>query len=181
MSRIGKQPVTIPAGVTIEEKSRRVTVKGPKGSLQLDLRPEIDIKVEAGKAQLAVNGSGTERTARAMHGLTRALLQNMVKGVVGGFTKELEIQGVGWNAKAQGQKLTLNIGFCHPIEIAIPTGVAAATATPTTISITGIDKQLVGQTAAKIRKVRPPEPYQGKGIRYKDEYVRRKAGKSFGS
>src|SRR5262249_23947008 len=107
MSRIGKQPVPIPSGVSIAEKSRRGTVKGRKGSLQLELRPEIDIKVESGKAKLAVNGSGSERTARAMHGLTRALFQNMVKGVVSGFTKELEIQGVGWNAKAQGQKLVL--------------------------------------------------------------------------
>jgi len=181
MSRIGKQPVTIPAGVTVAEKSRCVTVKGPKGQLEITLRPEIDVKVEGTKANVSVNGHGSQRTARAMHGLTRALLQNMVKGVVNGFSKELEIQGVGWNAKAQGQKLTLNIGFCHPIEIPMPAGVTAVTATPTSIVISGIDKQAVGQTAAKIRKVRPPEPYQGKGIRYKDEYVRRKAGKSFGS
>ncbi|MEZ5979823.1 MAG: 50S ribosomal protein L6 [Planctomycetota bacterium] len=181
MSRIGKQPVTIPAGVTVEEKGRLVTVKGPKGQLQLPLRPEIDLAVDGGKAQLSPNGHGSTRTARAMHGLQRALLQNMVDGVTKGFTKELEIQGVGWNANGQGSKIVLNIGFCHQVTIDMPQGVDVKTPSPTTVVLTGIDKQAVGQTAARIRKVRPPEPYKGKGIRYKGEYVRRKAGKSFGS
>jgi len=181
MSRIGKQPITIPAGVTVEEKSRRLTVKGPKGELKLDLRPEIDVKIDGALASVEPNGSGAPREARAFHGLTRALVQNMVDGVTQGFTKELEIQGVGWNAKASGQKLTLNIGFCHPVDFVLAKELSVECPSPTEIKITGTDKQAVGQMAARIRKVRPPEPYKGKGIRYKGEYVRRKAGKSFGS
>jgi len=181
MSRIGKQPVTIPAGVTITAGAQRsVQVKGPKGSLNLTLRPEIDLAIEGSQATLTPNGSGAARQARAFHGMTRALVQNMVTGVTTGFTKKLEIVGVGWNAKVQGPKVVLNIGFCHPVEIDLQ-GCSAECPNPTAITITGTDKQVVGQVAAEIRAVRPPEPYKGKGIRYQGEYVRRKAGKTFGS
>jgi large subunit ribosomal protein L6 len=182
MSRIGKSPVKIPAGVTVSEGSgREVSVKGPKGTLSMTLRPEIDLSMEDGQAVFAPNGSGAPREARAFHGLSRALFNNMVVGVTEGFTKTLEIVGVGWNANAQGQKVVLNIGFCHPVEIPLPQGVTAECPNATTIKLTGADKQAVGQVAAVIRKVRPPEPYKGKGIRYQGEYVRRKAGKTFGS
>lgn len=181
MSRIGKQPIALPKSVTFSEKGRTVSIKGPKGELSLTLRPEIDLTVDDGNVNVAPNGSGGERHARAYHGMTRALLSNMVLGVTEGFTKTLEIQGVGWNAKAGGKKLTLNIGFCHPVDFQMPAGVECETPNPTTIVIKGADKQAVGQLAARIRKVRPPEPYKGKGIRYQGEYVRRKAGKSFGS
>ena len=181
MSRIGKQPVPIPSGVTVATAGRRVSVKGPKGDLSIDLRPEIDVAVEAGQVLVTRNGSGSERQARAYHGMTRALLNNMVAGVTKGFEKRLEIQGVGWNAKVQGTQVVLNIGFCHPVEVDLPKGIAVECPKPTTIIITGADKQSVGQCAAEIRAVRPPEPYKGKGIRYIGEYVRRKAGKSFGS
>lgn len=168
----------------MQTSGRRVTVKGPKGELGMDLRPEVNVEVEGQAAVVKPNGSGAPRAARAFHGLTRALLANMVSGVSQGFTKVLEIHGVGWNAQAQGpNKVTLNIGFCHPVEIEMPPGVTVETpkAPVPTIVLQGPDKQAVGQIAAVIRKVRPPEPYKGKGIRYKDEYVRRKAGKSFGS
>jgi large subunit ribosomal protein L6 len=181
MSRIGKQPITVPPGVTVEEKSRRVTVKGPKGQLQIDLRPEINLTVDGQVVSVEPNGSGSPRDARAYHGLTRSLVQNMVDGVNTGFSKKLEIQGVGWNAKAAGDKLTLNIGFCHPVDFTMPKDLTVETPSPTAILITGVDKQAVGQMAARIRKVRPPEPYKGKGIRYVGEFVRRKSGKSFGS
>jgi len=181
MSRIGRLPIPIPGGVAVEEMGRQVTVKGPKGSLQLELRPEIDLAIEAGEVVLSPNGKGTGRESRAYHGMTRALLNNMVEGVTKGFSKTLEIQGVGWNAQAQGKKLTLNIGFCHPVVLDVPQGLQVATPSPTQIDVNGIDKQEVGQFAASVRAIRPPEPYKGKGIRYRGEFVRRKAGKSFGS
>ena len=181
MSRIGKQPVAIPSGVSMATQDRRVVVKGPKGELAIQLRPEVDVEVEGSQALVAPNGRGPARQARAYHGLTRALLANMVEGVSKGFEKRLEIQGVGWNAQAQGKKLTLNIGFCHQIHIEMPEGLAVETPNNVTIIVRGADKQAVGQMAAEIRKVRPPEPYKGKGIRYAGEYVRRKAGKTFGS
>ncbi len=181
MSRIGKQPVTLPSGVTAQLQQRHLTVKGPKGSLELDVRPEIDVDVQTQEVTVQVSGAGAPRQARAFHGMTRALIQNMVTGVTAGFERKLEIIGVGWNAAAQGRKIVLNIGFCHPVNIDLPDGVNAETPNPTHITLTGVDKQAVGQTAARIRKVRPPEPYKGKGIRYEGEFVRRKAGKSFGS
>jgi large subunit ribosomal protein L6 len=182
MSRIGKQPIAIKSGVSISQGAdRSVTVKGPKGELSLRLRPEIDLAIEGDEAVVTKNGSGSSQEARAFHGMTRALLANMVEGVTEGFEKSLEIIGVGWNAAAQGDKVVLNIGFCHPVEIPMPKGVTVETPKPTSIVLRGADKQAVGQTAAVIRKVRPPEPYKGKGIRYIDEFVRRKAGKSFGS
>lgn len=182
MSRIGKQPIPVKGGVTITQGGERsVNVKGPKGELTMTLRPEVDLKIEGEEAVVEPNGTGDPIESRAFHGMTRALLNNMVVGVTQGYSKTLEIVGVGWNAQGQKTKLVLNIGFCHPVEIQMPKGVEVETPNPTTITVTGVDKQAVGQTAAVIRKVRPPEPYKGKGIRYQGEYVRRKAGKSFGS
>jgi len=181
MSRIGNQPITLPGGVSFDLKGRDVAVKGPKGDLALTLRPEIDVTVEDGTVNVTPNGHGSARTARAFHGLTRALLSNMVVGVSEGFSKHLEIIGVGWNAKVQGKQLVLNIGFCHPVEFDVPAGLTVECTNPTHITVSGADKQAVGQLCARVRKVRPPEPYKGKGIRYKGEVVRRKAGKSFGS
>lgn len=181
MSRIGKQPVTIPSGVTVEAKGREVSVKGPKGNLSFELRPEVQLEVEGNQASVGLTGTGAAREARAFHGLTRALLNNMVTGVTQGFEKKLEIHGVGWNAQVQGQKVVLNIGFCHPVDIPLVGGVTAECPNNTSIVIRGANKQAVGQVAADIRAVRPPEPYKGKGIRYQGEFVRRKSGKSFGS
>ena len=181
MSRIGKQPVVIPAGVTVDQKGREISVKGPKGNLNLTVRPEIDVEVEGNQILVNPNGSGPTREARAFHGLTRALLNNMVTGVTKGFEKKLEIVGVGWNCQAQAKQVVLNIGFCHPVNIPLPDGIVAECPNPTAVTISGPDRQTVGQVAAEIRAVRPPEPYKGKGIRYQGEYVRRKAGKSFGS
>jgi len=182
MSRIGKQPVAIPAGVTVtKDATRNVVVKGPKGELKLPLRPEIDVDIAGGKVQVKVLGDEGQRTTRAYFGMTRAHINNMVAGVIKGFEKKLEIQGVGWNAAMQGTKIVLNIGYNKPVAIDIPKGITVITPDPTNIIITGADKQAVGHLAASIRKRRPPEPYKGKGVRYKDEVVRRKAGKSFGS
>jgi len=182
MSRIGRKTISLPTGVTVTKSDRRVSVKGPKGELSLDLRPEVDITVDKGSVAVGVlEKSEGERASRAYHGMTRAMLSNMVQGVTKGFEKKLEIQGVGWNAAAQGQKIVLNIGYNKPVTIEIPKGITVLTPDPTNIIITGADKQAVGHLAASIRKRRPPEPYKGKGVRYKDEVVRRKAGKSFGS
>ncbi|MFT7668605.1 MAG: large subunit ribosomal protein L6 [Planctomycetota bacterium] len=182
MSRVGKAPITVPGGVTVAVAAgREVTVKGPGGTLKMPIRPEVKIEVEGTVATVDVTGTGAARQARAMHGLTRALLNNMVVGVSTGWEKKLDIIGVGWNAKAQGNKLVLNIGFCHPVDIVMPDGVTCETPKPTNITIKGADRQAVGHIAAVIRKVRPPEPYKGKGIRYVGEHVRRKSGKSFGS
>jgi len=181
MSRIGRLPVSIPSGVSVVEQGRTVTVKGPKGSLALVLRPEIGVRVEQNQVLVQPLAEGTERETRAYHGLTRALIQNMVKGVTKGYERNLEIQGVGWNAALQGQKLVLNVGYCLPVEMPVPAGLSVETPKPTNIAIKGSDKQLVGQFAAAVRAVRPPEPYKGKGIRYEGEYVRKKQGKSFGS
>jgi large subunit ribosomal protein L6 len=182
MSRIGKQPIPIPSGVSVDSKSdHSVTVKGPGGTLTIALRPEVEVEVNGSEATVTLNGSGAPRQARAFHGMTRALIGNMVTGVHTAFLKKLEIHGVGWNVKVQGKQVVLNIGFCHPVNFILPDGIVAECANPTSIQISGADKQAVGQFAAEIRAVRPPEPYKGKGIRYQGEYVRRKAGKSFGA
>ncbi|MAE46597.1 MAG: 50S ribosomal protein L6 [Planctomycetes bacterium] len=181
MSRVGKAPISIPSGVSVDLKATQVSVKGPKGNLTMPLRSEVKVSVEGETVQVSVTGVGSDRFARAMHGTTRALIANMVIGVTAGFEKKLDIIGVGWNAKTQGKNLTLNIGFCHPVEFTMPDGVEVETPGPNQIILRGADRQAVGQMAAIIRKVRPPEPYKGKGIRYSGEYVRRKAGKSFGT
>ncbi len=181
MSRIGRLPIAIPKGVEVQAAGRTVTVKGPKGSLSLELRGEVELDVQPKELVVRPNGKGGAIESRAYHGMTRALLGNMVTGVTKGYEKVLEIVGVGWNASGQGRKLTLNIGFCHPIVFEVPAGIEVETPKPVEIYLRGADKQAVGQFAATIRSVRPPEPYKGKGIRYRGEHVRRKAGKSFGS
>jgi large subunit ribosomal protein L6 len=181
MSRIGKKPVDIPTGVTVTQASGQVKVKGPKGELALTLRPEVELKLESNKATVGVTGNPAQRDVRAYHGMTRALLQNMVVGVTKGYEKRLEIQGVGWNAAAQGQKLVLNVGYNRPVTLEMPKGLIVSTPIPTQIILIGPDKHMVGHMAATIRKARPPEPYKGKGIRFEGEVVKRKAGKSFGS
>jgi len=178
MSRIGKKPVGLPAGVTAKLDQHRLTVKGPKGELQLQVHPNIAVKVDDGAKQVLVTRSGDEPMNRALHGLTRALINNMVTGVVTPFVKKLEIQGVGYQASLAGKNLNLSVGFANIIKLPIPTGVTCTVVDPTHLTISGCDRQAVGQFAAVIRRVRPPEPYKGKGIRYEGERVRRKAGKA---
>ena len=178
MSRIGKQIIVIPSGVEVTLEGAHVKVKGSKGELTMDFDPSVQVvKTEEG---IRIKRSSDEPHVRSLHGLTRALLANMVKGVSEGFEKRLEIIGVGYRAQVSGKKLTLNLGFSHPIDLTIPEGLSAEMdkEAKNTLVISGIDKQLVGQFAANIRGFRPPEPYKGKGIRYVDEYVARKAGKS---
>ena len=178
MSRIGNQPITVPSGVTATVTGHAIKVKGPKGELEQAFDP--DIKVEVGDGAITVTRSTDQRHHRAFHGLYRSLINNMVTGVSKGFAKVLEIEGVGYTAKAAGAKLTLNVGFNAPVEMEAPKGVDVATPKNTVIELSGFDKQKVGQSAAEIRRVRPPEPYKGKGIRYQGEHVRRKAGKAIG-
>jgi len=176
MSRIGKQPVAIPEKVEIKLDGQKVDVKGPKGQLLIDAHPEMSVEIDDG--QLVVTRPTDERRHRALHGLTRALIANMVQGVSDGFVKELEIQGVGFRAAVKGKSLDLNLGFSHPVLHPIPDELDVTVEENTKIKIEGIDKQLVGQFAADVRAYYPPEPYKGKGVRYKEEYVRRKQGKS---
>ena len=176
MSRIGRKPVAIPSGVSVTVGASDVTVKGPKGSLSIPV--PASCKVTHENNELTVTRSGDEKSMRAAHGTTRAHLNNMVKGVTSGFVKDLEIVGVGYKAEAKGQTLVLTIGFSHLVNFPVPQGVTVETPEPTKIKVSGIDRQKVGQVAAEIRGVRPPEPYKGKGIKYVDEYIERKAGKS---
>jgi large subunit ribosomal protein L6 len=177
MSRIGKEPVPIPAGVNVALADGTVTVKGPKGELSQAV-PE-GITVDVTDDQVVVTRASDHRRHRALHGLTRSLIANMVTGVTDGYSKSLEIVGVGYRAQASGpSKLQLQVGFSHPVPFEAPEGVTFEVPQPTRIVVKGADKQLVGQVAADLRKSRPPEPYKGKGIRYADEYVHRKAGKS---
>jgi large subunit ribosomal protein L6 len=177
MSRIGKRPIPIPAKVQVEIKGQEITIKGPKGSLQRVLPTAV--KVEQQGDTLQVSPENESRIARERHGLVRTLVANMVEGVSNGFQKRLSIQGVGYRAQAQGSKLTLNVGYSKPVEMDMPQGIQVAVEEKNTeVVINGIDKELVGNIAAKIRAVRPPEVYKGKGIRYKNEVVRRKAGKT---
>ncbi len=177
MSRIGLQPISIPDGVEVNIEGVKVRVKGPKGELEQGFRPEIAINEEDGT--LRVTRESDEPQVRALHGLTRALLNNMVIGTSEGFEKNLEVHGVGYRAELKGSTLVLSVGFSHKVEVPPPDGIEFEVDTRArTIKILGIDKQLVGQVAADIRKVRKPEPYKGKGIRYKGEHVRRKAGKA---
>ena len=177
MSRIGKAPIPVPSGVDVTVAGGRVSVKGPKGSLERPIPGEITIRQEDG--QLVVERPDDERQNRALHGLVRSLVNNMVVGVTAGFTKELEIVGVGYRATAQGPtKLELALGFSHPVHVEAPDGVTFEVPAPTRIVVSGIDKEAVGQVAANIRKIRKPEPYKGKGVRYAGERVLRKAGKA---
>lgn len=184
MSRIGKLPVAFPSGVSIsmDEKSRIVKVKGPKGELSQYIHPDIDVTIEAGN--VLFGRPSDHKRHRSMHGLYRVLVNNMVKGVSEGFEKKLEVIGVGFKAEATGQQLELSVGHSHPILIVLPKEISITTETKRgqapLISLSCIDKQLLGQVAAKIREMRPPEPYKGKGIRYQGEAVRRKAGKTGG-
>ncbi|GAB4552932.1 MAG: 50S ribosomal protein L6 [Pleurocapsa sp.] len=177
MSRIGKQPIPIPAKVTAEIKGQQIAIKGPKGTLTRELPNPIEVKQEG--ETLLVTPTDNSRIGRQRHGLCRTLVANMVQGVSEGFQKRLQIQGVGYRAQAQGKKLTLNVGYSKPVEMEMPDGIDVAIDNRNTeVIISGIDKELVGNIAANIRAVRPPEPYKGKGIRYFGEQVRRKAGKT---
>jgi large subunit ribosomal protein L6 len=175
MSRIGKQPISLPDGVEITIEPELVRVKGPKGELQERVNRDIDVKQENG--EVLVTRPSDRGDHRALHGLTRSLIANMVEGVTNGFEKRLEIQGVGYRAQLQGTKLVLALGYSHPVEMEAPEGVDFEVPQPTRIVVRGISKQVVGEVAANIRKQRPPEPYKGKGIRYEGEYVARKVGK----
>ncbi|WP_414542475.1 MULTISPECIES: 50S ribosomal protein L6 [Nostocaceae] len=176
MSRIGKRPITIPAKVQVTIDGTKVVVKGPKGELSRDLPANVIVSQEG--EILQVTRRDETRVSRQMHGLSRTLVANMVEGVSQGFQRRLEIQGVGYRAQVQGRNLVLNMGFSHQVQIVPPEGVQFAVENNTNVIVTGYDKEIVGNTAAKIRAVRPPEPYKGKGIRYAGEVVRRKAGKT---
>jgi len=177
MSRIGKQPVVIPTGVTVDlAEGNRITVKGPKGTLTRQLVDDMEIVVEAN--QILVNRPSDLKRHKARHGLTRTLIFNMVNGVTNGYSKLLEINGTGYRAAKSGNKLTLTLGYSHPVEMLDPEGVTATVEGNNKITVSGIDKEKVGQYAADIRSKRPPEPYKGKGIKYSDERIRRKAGKT---
>lgn len=176
MSRIGKAPVAIPGGVKIEVKGNVVKVTGPKGTLEESFLPEVSVEVN--ESEVVVTRNSDRPDVRALHGLTRALINNMVVGVTEGYEKILEIHGVGYRASLQGKSLKLQLGHSHPVVMDAPEGIEYTVDGNTTIRVKGINKQQVGQTAAQIRKWRKPEPYKGKGVRYRDEYVRRKAGKA---
>jgi large subunit ribosomal protein L6 len=175
MSRIGKQPIAVPDGVEISIEPELVKVKGPKGELEERVSRQIGVAQENG--EIVVTRSTDRGEHRALHGLTRSLIANMVEGVTNGFEKRLEIQGVGYRAQLQGQKLVLALGYSHPVELDAPAGIDFEVPQPTRVVVRGISKQAVGEIAAIIRKQRPPEPYKGKGIRYEGEYVARKVGK----
>ncbi|MBB3859080.1 large subunit ribosomal protein L6 [Novosphingobium hassiacum] len=175
MSRIGKQPVTIPAGVTADIANGVLTVKGPKGSLTLKLRDEISYTLEGDR--LVVKPANESKAARAFWGMQRTMVDNLVTGVTQGYTKVLEITGVGYRANSQGRNLKLQLGYSHDVDFAVPDGIEVKTPDNTTVEISGIDKQMVGQVAAEIRRWRKPEPYKGKGIKYRGEFVFRKEGK----
>ena len=176
MSRIGRMPIAIPSGVTVEvAENNKVTVKGPKGTLERVLPEAMDIKVDGEK--VVVSRPNDLKKNKALHGLTRTLIYNMVIGVTEGYEKKLEVNGVGYRAQKQGKKLVLSLGYSHPVEVIVPSDLKAESKSNTELSISGIDKQRVTEFAANIRKIREPEPYKGKGIRYKDEHIRRKEGK----
>ena len=177
MSRIGKTPIAVPAGVEVKIDQNHITVKGPKGTLERTIPGGISVAQEEG--ELTLTRADDERRNRALHGLARSLVNNMVVGVTEGFSKQLHIVGVGYRATAKGaNKLDLSLGFSHPVEIDAPEGVTFVVPSPDRVDVVGIDKEVVGQVAADIRKLRKPEPYKGKGVRYLDEHIVRKAGKS---
>ena len=179
MSRIGRLPVPLPKGVEAKQANGTITVKGPKG--QMEMTPHPDMNVVIDESEIRVERPSDHKDHRALHGLTRSLVANMVTGVTDGFSKTLEIIGVGYRADAKGKSITLNLGFSHPIEYQPAEGITLECPNQTTVVVSGVDKQKVGQAAAEIRSFRPPEPYKGKGIRYQGEHVRRKAGKTAGA
>jgi large subunit ribosomal protein L6 len=190
MSRIGKKPISIPAGVKVEISGQTIKAAGPKGNLEIRCHPKINIRLDNQAGRIIVeNPNPQARTEKALYGTARALINNMITGVSKGFEKKIEIYGTGYSVKEQGGKLTLQVGFSHPIEIAVPKSVKVLIEVPATkgndtpakFTLAGYDRHELGQFAANIRRVKPPEPYQGKGIRYSDEHVRRKAGKAFAS
>jgi len=176
MSRIGRVPVPIPKGVEVQVEGTHVSVQGPKGKLERTFHPDMHVALQDGK--LVVTRATDQRQHRALHGLTRALLANMVRGVTDGYRVELEIQGVGYRATKQGNNLALSVGYSHAVEVPAPEGIAFEVPAPSRIVVTGIDRELVGQVAARIRAVRPPDPYKGKGIRYAGERIKLKPGKA---
>jgi large subunit ribosomal protein L6 len=176
MSRIGRLPVAVPSSVEVTIDGRRLTVKGPKGTLTRDLHPDMTVSQEDGT--IVVTRPTEQKTHKQLHGLTRTLVNNMVVGVTDGYRKGLEITGVGYRASKVGEKLQLNLGYSHPIEIDPPNGISFEVENPTHLAVVGIDKELVGQVAARVRSTRKPEPYKGKGVRYAGEQIRRKAGKA---
>jgi large subunit ribosomal protein L6 len=176
MSRIGKKPITIPAGVTVTVSGRSVAVKGPRGELKREMHPDITVEVKDGT--VTVERPSEEQMHRALHGLSRSLVQNMVEGVTKGFQKQLEIVGVGYKAEVRPYGLQLALGLSHPVEYRAPAGIKLSAPQPTSVLVDGADKEKVGQVAAELRGLRPPEPYKGKGIKYAGEHVRRKAGKA---
>lgn len=180
MSRVGKKAIAIPAGVKVEVAGQTVHISGKSGKLHKDVHQSLQVKVQGAELQVAVRTEG-DQAARALHGLTRTLLANMVHGVVEGYKKELELQGVGYRAQVQGQKLTMQLGFSHPVEFPLPEGVSAKVDANTKITLNSADKELIGLTASRLRRVKPPEPYKGKGVRYLGEHITLKQGKTAGS
>ena len=176
MSRIGNKPITVPAGIDVTIDGQKITVKGPKGTLERTVNDNISIKLENGV--IVVARPNDEKENRSLHGLTRTLIHNMIEGVSNEFTKQLEINGVGYRAAKQGNKIVLTLGYSHPVEMVEPAGITYEVPNPNSIIVRGIDKELVGQMAAEIRGKRPPEVYRGKGIKYVDEHIRRKEGKT---
>jgi large subunit ribosomal protein L6 len=181
MSRIGKQPVSIPSSVTVQVAEGCIRIEGPKGKLEIKPHPAMQVRHDDKAKAIVVSRPDDERLNRALHGLTRSLIANMVEGVTNGYTKRLKIEGIGYQARLDKKKLVLTVGYANAVEMVPPEGVTVTLADPTTIIITGADKQKVGQFAAEVRATRKPEPYKGKGIRYENEQVRRKEGKSFAS
>jgi large subunit ribosomal protein L6 len=181
MSRIGKQPVVFPAGVKVQVEGGKIRVEGPKGKLELAYHPSMTVKLDEGKKVVTVTRPNDERLNRSLHGLTRSLIANMVQGVTKGYEKRLKIEGIGYQARMDKKRVVLTVGYANAVEMDPPEGVTVELSDPTTIIIRGADKQKVGQFAAEVRRVRKPEPYKGKGIRYENEQVRRKEGKSFAS
>ena len=179
MSRIGKLPITIPNGVKVAVDDSAVRLEGPKGKLQTSLPPGIKVQVDGNVVR--VLRAGDERKGRALHGLTRKLIANMAQGVSQGFSRILEINGVGYRAEVKGQEIHMTLGYSHPVVFPLPQGITASVERQIVITLSGADRQLVGEMAAKIRSLKPPEPYKGKGIKYREEVIRRKAGKAVGS
>jgi len=183
MSRVGKKAVDVPKGVTVSLNGRTVSIQGPKGTLTFDHRPEVVVRWDEGEKSITVApaaGHEESRVAKAMWGTTRALLRNMIQGVTEGYSKKLEVVGVGWNAQVQGQQVRMALGFAAPVLVDIPAGLSVQVEKQL-VTVSGADKQAVGQLAAVLRSKRPPEPYNGKGVKYADEVIRRKSGKAFGS